>query len=300
MNSHRNMVSAWARPAHSDLTASAPDVRSHEHSDRLDPPSTLALCSHRNRRHRIVGRIVHDIGGRFGNGRRCGHLRSYDGRYHRGGRDGVDTGEALIDEPDDGDGGAEEVDDLSTFRLEVWADNWFAVYVDGELIGEDSVPITTERSFNAETFTFEATYPFTIAIEAKDFKETDSGIEYIGEAQPADGRRRPDRPDHRRRDRRGGGRDERRLVDARRPPGTAEHRVRRRRRPRRHVRVRDHRGADRLGRAADFDDAAGRPPPSGAQPTSSRRTATTRSPGTTRRNWSGDRTSRSTTRSSLG
>ena len=69
----------------------------------------------------------------------------------------------------------------STFQIEVWADNWMAVYVDGVLIGEDSVSITTERSFNAETFTFEATYPFTLAIEAKDFKETDSGIEYIGE-----------------------------------------------------------------------------------------------------------------------
>ena len=69
----------------------------------------------------------------------------------------------------------------STFSVDVWADNWMAVYVDGELVGEDSVPISTERSFNAETFTFEATYPFTIAIEAKDFKETDSGIEYIGE-----------------------------------------------------------------------------------------------------------------------
>lgn len=69
----------------------------------------------------------------------------------------------------------------STFIAEVWADNWFALYVNGELVGEDSVPITTERSFNAETFTFEAQYPLTIAIEAKDFKETDSGLEYIGE-----------------------------------------------------------------------------------------------------------------------
>lgn len=69
----------------------------------------------------------------------------------------------------------------STFKIEVWADNWMAVYVNGELVGEDSVPITTERSFNAETFTFEASYPFTLAIEAKDFKETDSGIEYIGQ-----------------------------------------------------------------------------------------------------------------------
>jgi hypothetical protein len=69
----------------------------------------------------------------------------------------------------------------STFAAEVWADNWFALYVNGELIGEDSVPITTERSFNSETFTFEAEYPLTIAIEAKDFKENDSGLEYIGE-----------------------------------------------------------------------------------------------------------------------
>ena len=67
------------------------------------------------------------------------------------------------------------------FTIEVWADNWMAVYVDGELIGEDSVSITTERSFNAEVFSFDAEYPFTIGIEAKDFKETDSGIEYIGE-----------------------------------------------------------------------------------------------------------------------
>ncbi len=66
------------------------------------------------------------------------------------------------------------------YSIEVWADNWSAVYVDGELIGEDSVPITTERSFNSEVFTFEASAPFTLAIEAKDFKETDSGIEYIG------------------------------------------------------------------------------------------------------------------------
>jgi hypothetical protein len=69
----------------------------------------------------------------------------------------------------------------STFVADVWADNWFALYVNGELIGEDSVPITTERSFNAETFTFDATYPLTIAIEAKDFKENDSGLEYIGQ-----------------------------------------------------------------------------------------------------------------------
>ena len=69
----------------------------------------------------------------------------------------------------------------STFTAEVWADNWFSLYINGELVGEDSVSITTERSFNAETITFEATYPLTIAMVTKDFKETDSGLEYIGE-----------------------------------------------------------------------------------------------------------------------
>ena len=70
---------------------------------------------------------------------------------------------------------------ISTITAEVWADNWFALYINGELVGEDSVPITTERSFNAETITFTASYPLTIAMITKDFKETDSGLEYIGE-----------------------------------------------------------------------------------------------------------------------
>lgn len=65
-------------------------------------------------------------------------------------------------------------------RADVWADNWFRLWVNGELIGEDSVPITTERSFNAEAFTFEASLPLTVALEARDFKEDDSGLEYIG------------------------------------------------------------------------------------------------------------------------
>jgi hypothetical protein len=78
---------------------------------------------------------------------------------------------------------------LKTFKIEVWGDNWVSVSANGEVVGEDSVPITTERSFNAETFSFQAAYPFTVAIEAKDFKETDSGIEYIGEANQQMGAR---------------------------------------------------------------------------------------------------------------
>jgi hypothetical protein len=67
-----------------------------------------------------------------------------------------------------------------TFVANAWADNWFAMYADGTLVGEDTVPITTERSFNSETFTFQAAYPLTLAFVLKDYKENDSGLEYIG------------------------------------------------------------------------------------------------------------------------
>lgn len=67
-----------------------------------------------------------------------------------------------------------------SFVADIWVDNWFAAYVDGEQVAEDSVPITTERSFNKETFTFEASYPFVFSVVTKDFKENDSGLEYIG------------------------------------------------------------------------------------------------------------------------
>ena len=68
----------------------------------------------------------------------------------------------------------------STFTAEVWADNWFSLYINGKLVGEDSVLITTEKSFNSERITFTASYPFTIAMVAKDFKQNDTGLEYIG------------------------------------------------------------------------------------------------------------------------
>ncbi|WP_158774050.1 PEBP family protein [Cobetia sp. L2A1] len=65
-------------------------------------------------------------------------------------------------------------------KAEVWVDNWFEMYVNGEKAMQDSVPITTERSFNSETAIIETQFPVTIAIKAKDFKENDSGLEYIG------------------------------------------------------------------------------------------------------------------------
>ncbi len=66
------------------------------------------------------------------------------------------------------------------FTVDIWVDNWFQFNINGRKVAEDSVPITTERSFNAEQFTFEADRPFVIGVIAKDFKENNTGLEYIG------------------------------------------------------------------------------------------------------------------------
>lgn len=66
------------------------------------------------------------------------------------------------------------------FKLDTWADNWFAAYIGDTLLVEDSVPITTERSFNAESISFSADYPLELNVIMKDFKQNDSGLEYIG------------------------------------------------------------------------------------------------------------------------
>lgn len=63
---------------------------------------------------------------------------------------------------------------------EVWADNWFSLHVNGQKLVEDSVPITTERSFNAERFNFKADFPMTIAVELRDYAQNETGLEYIG------------------------------------------------------------------------------------------------------------------------
>lgn len=67
-----------------------------------------------------------------------------------------------------------------TIKADVWADNWFALYVNDKLVKQDSVSINTERSFNKESFAFNATRPFALNFIAKDFKANDTGLEYIG------------------------------------------------------------------------------------------------------------------------
>ncbi|MBL4787093.1 MAG: hypothetical protein JKY49_16920 [Cohaesibacteraceae bacterium] len=63
---------------------------------------------------------------------------------------------------------------------EVWVDNWFILHVNGKKLLQDGVSITTERSFNAEQFSFNTDRPFTFAFEFRDFVENATGLEYIG------------------------------------------------------------------------------------------------------------------------
>lgn len=67
-----------------------------------------------------------------------------------------------------------------TVSVQLWADNWFEFYVDGEVVMTDPVSVTTERSFNAEVFEFEADFPAQVAVHIMDYKEDDTGFEYIG------------------------------------------------------------------------------------------------------------------------
>ena len=71
----------------------------------------------------------------------------------------------------------------ATFKGEVWADNWFQFYLGNTLVATDSVAITTERSFNSETFSFTGTYPLELNFIIKDYKAADGGLEYVGTAQ---------------------------------------------------------------------------------------------------------------------
>ncbi|AIW15901.1 hypothetical protein VITU102760_00095 [Vibrio tubiashii] len=70
--------------------------------------------------------------------------------------------------------------EMVKIQADVWADNWFAMYIEDQMIMEDSVSINTERSFNAESFVFQSSLPVTLSFVIKDYKQNDTGLEYIG------------------------------------------------------------------------------------------------------------------------
>lgn len=65
-------------------------------------------------------------------------------------------------------------------KADIWADNWFSLYVNEQLVMEDPVPFKTEQSFNGASFRFSAELPAQGAMIVKDYYENDTGLEYIG------------------------------------------------------------------------------------------------------------------------
>ena len=72
---------------------------------------------------------------------------------------------------------------ISTFTAEVWADNWFALYVNGELVSEDSVPIgeiiaTTNGDWRGLVI---QTAPLNVECEKSADPDTDCQFEALDE-----------------------------------------------------------------------------------------------------------------------
>ncbi len=69
-----------------------------------------------------------------------------------------------------------------TMKLNVYADNWFMLYVNGRLVAVDSIPFTPH---NVVSVDFLPEYPMTLAVLAKDNADPKTGMEYgtsIGDA----------------------------------------------------------------------------------------------------------------------
>lgn len=62
-----------------------------------------------------------------------------------------------------------------TMRLNVYADNWFALYVNGRLVAVDPIEFTPH---NVVSVDFLPEYPMTIAVLAKDNADPKTGLEY--------------------------------------------------------------------------------------------------------------------------
>lgn len=62
-----------------------------------------------------------------------------------------------------------------TIRVNVYADNWFALYINGRLTAVDSIPFTPHNVISVDLL---PEYPMTIAVLAKDNADPQTGLEY--------------------------------------------------------------------------------------------------------------------------
>jgi len=125
-------------------------------------------------------RVVHSSGGSVGQVRPAGQV-------------GPKTAEAppppTTAEPKKGGGkgkgsppGLVKPSIADTIKLNVYADNWFMLYVNGRLVAVDSIQFTPH---NVVSVDFLPEYPMTIAVLAKDNADPKTGMEYgasIGDA----------------------------------------------------------------------------------------------------------------------
>ncbi len=62
-----------------------------------------------------------------------------------------------------------------TLKLNVYADNWFMLYINGELVAVDSIKFTPHNVVSVDIL---PEYPMTIAVMAKDNADPKTGLEY--------------------------------------------------------------------------------------------------------------------------
>lgn len=76
-------------------------------------------------------------------------------------------------QPPGGGGAKPEIED--TQRLNVYADNWFSLYINGELVAVDSIRFMPHNVISVDVF---PNYPMTIAVIAKDNADAKTAMEY--------------------------------------------------------------------------------------------------------------------------
>ena len=62
-----------------------------------------------------------------------------------------------------------------TIKVNVYADNWFVLYINGRLTAVDSIPFTPHNVISVDIL---PEYPMTIAVMAKDSADPKTGLEY--------------------------------------------------------------------------------------------------------------------------
>ncbi len=107
----------------------------------------------------------------------------YSQRQRRGGESGGKGTRPEGGRPGGDKGGGGKPDDkglikpgiADTMKLNVYADNWFVLYVNGRLVAVDPIQFTPH---NVVSVDFLPEYPMTIAVMAKDNADPKTGLEY--------------------------------------------------------------------------------------------------------------------------